>query len=70
MKGLWGTRGYHTIFKLFERQANLTLKQLVQETEKPAVRLLIFHILMCLARSSFTGMPHPLRLNFRALSCK
>lgn len=39
MKGSWGTRGYHTIFMLFERQANLTLKQLVQETETPAVRL-------------------------------
>lgn len=30
------------MFKLFERQPNWALKQLVQETDQPAVRFLIF----------------------------
>ena len=34
------------MFKLFERQPNWTLRQLIQETDQPEVRLLFLFIII------------------------
>lgn len=40
------------MFKLFERQPNWALKQLVQETDQPAVHLLFLRLSMNILHSS------------------
>lgn len=40
------------MFKLFERQPNWTLKQLVQETDQPAVSLLHFFLILLIVSYS------------------